>query len=213
MSVMLLLCVLTTGVYVQEAVQYLQRLSSGISCTSQVASKRSCMYHNVCLLFGDHSSGSQTVASNVITAVRLGGRSALQMSNVDDLLQQQLSSALSSFGKVQVFAPADNIAAEALAKGNAVATTAVHLWNSAVANAASGRHGNVTLTEHHMQHVIGTSNSTPAVLVQDGLVALLQSAPHEVMTTLHELRSPDAATHARCCLPRPCLLLEDTVLC
>ena len=169
---------LCAGPKTNPVLHYLQQHFAGATCTCPIPSKQSCLFHNICVLFDDADPLTELRKVHV---VRLQGSTAVGPSNIDQLLQQQLSPLLDGLLSVQFFTGQQ--AAEAKTALNAARSTkaALHLWHGEVHYAGHGsQEGPLVQTRVAHQHDPNKKDGPIPVLWEDTLTLIAKAGPHQV---------------------------------
>lgn len=156
---------------------YLANHLTAYSCTSPVASKQSCLFHNVCFMIDG------AAASQKLTAVRLQGSTATGMLGADAVLQQQLDALLQGLFNVHVFSVDDAMHEQLNTTSNT--TQLVHsqlslaykLWLGVVDHdGGSGQPEAVMLTRTPTKG----QRSTPTLFFEDKLTIISKTGGYQV---------------------------------
>lgn len=153
---------------------HLLRASPRASCTSPVQTKQSCLFHNVCLVFGGLEGHT-----NSITAVQLGG--SLSRNLGSEQLTQHLSSVLGSIGGVDVFTGETAATATTFPESKAsAASTLLNLWEGNVCTLDQQR-ANYTVVTHSTDDSSSVHAPTGAtVFFDDTLTVVTAPGKNEV---------------------------------
>lgn len=159
---------------------HLLRASPRASCTSPVQTKQSCLFHNVCLVFGGLEG-----QTNSITAVQLGGSLARNLGS--EQLSVRLSSVLGSIGGVKVFTYEAAATAKTFpeSKPSSAAATLLNLWDGNVCTLHQQR-ANCTVLMHSTDDSSSVHAPTgTTVLFEDTLTVMAAPGKNEV--SVHDI--------------------------